>query len=489
MKSQFDVVLAGTGFATSFFLHKFLARQTGKLRVLVLEAGPRLSHAEQTAQGDPGNIWSERRKRAYSLFTNGNPEKDWTFYYGFGGGSNCWFACTPRHLPDDFTMRSTYGIGRDWPFTYNDLENYYGEAEVLMSVSGSDEPGPNPRSTPFPQPPHRYSVLGQLLKDAFPDQVFPQATARARVAVKGQRPGCCANNACHHCPIDAKFTILNGMKSVFADPRVELRFDARVERIEYAGNQATGVVYTSPASGSKDETRVSADLVVLGANAIFNPFIMMRSGIQHEELGRGLVEQVSLPVNVELEGVNNFAGSTIVAGQGYMMYSGEHRRKKAGALMQVNNRVQISTSRGRWISRGTLLFTFEDLRQSQNRVTISEQDPQKPVAAFKDYSSYAHQGMRELEAELGPILGKLPVTKHEIGALRTTESHIMGTTVMGTDPADSILDQDGVHHTIRNLVVLGSGNFPTAPPANPTLTICAHALRSADRLSGRARRS
>ncbi len=486
MKAHYDVVCVGTGFSTSFFLYKFLTRQTGKLRVLVLEAGPRLSHAEQLVQGDPTGISSLRKKRANDLFVNLTPEKEWTFYWGFGGGSNCWFACTPRQLPEDFRMRSTYGVGRDWPFTYDDLETYYGEAERIMSISGSDEPCPSPRSTPYPQPPHRYSVLAKLLKDAFPEHIFPQPTARARLAIRGQRPGCCSNNVCHHCPIDAKFTVLNGMKMVFADPRIEMRFDSRVDRVEYAGNQATGVIYTSKDS-VRTETTVSAVLVVLGANAIFNPFILMRSGIHHPELGRGLVEQVSVPVFIELDGVTNFAGSTIVAGHGYMFYGGEHRRKRAGALMQINNRVQVSASRGEWISRGSLLFSFEDLRQPQNQVSISKEDPQKPVVNFRGRSSYAAQGIRELDTQLGVILGRLPVKKYEIGPTWPTEAHIMGTTVMGVNPGDSVVDQDGIHHGIRNLVVLGSGNFPTAPPANPTLTISAHALRSADRLSRRGR--
>ncbi len=53
---------------------------------------------------------------------------------------------------------------------------------------------------------------------------------------------------------------------------------------------------------------------------------------------------------------------------------------------------------------------------------------------------------------------------------------------MGTDPEDSVVDADLRHHGTRNLVVLGAGVFPTCPAGNPTLTLSALAVRSAERL-------
>jgi choline dehydrogenase-like flavoprotein len=61
----------------------------------------------------------------------------------------------------------------------------------------------------------------------------------------------------------------------------------------------------------------------------------------------------------------------------------------------------------------------------------------------------------------------------------STESHILGTVVMGNDPATSVVDRTLVHHRLRNLVVLGGSAFPTVSPANPTLTISALSLWSA----------
>jgi choline dehydrogenase-like flavoprotein len=61
--------------------------------------------------------------------------------------------------------------------------------------------------------------------------------------------------------------------------------------------------------------------------------------------------------------------------------------------------------------------------------------------------------------------------------------HHMGTTRMSADPRQGVTDRDGRVHGIANLYVAGSSLFPTSGWANPTLTIAALALRSADRLS------
>jgi hypothetical protein len=57
--------------------------------------------------------------------------------------------------------------------------------------------------------------------------------------------------------------------------------------------------------------------VALGANAIFNPHLLLRSGLDGPEVGRGLVEQASVQVEVELNGMDGFGGSTVISAIGY----------------------------------------------------------------------------------------------------------------------------------------------------------------------------
>lgn len=60
--------------------------------------------------------------------------------------------------------------------------------------------------------------------------------------------------------------------------------------------------------------------------------------------------------------------------------------------------------------------------------------------------------------------------------------HQMGTTRMQDDPKRGVVDRDGVVHGVDNLTLAGSSVFPTAGRVNPTWTLVALAVRTADRL-------
>lgn len=60
--------------------------------------------------------------------------------------------------------------------------------------------------------------------------------------------------------------------------------------------------------------------------------------------------------------------------------------------------------------------------------------------------------------------------------------HIMGTTIMGDDPKNSVVNSDCRTHDHPNLYIAGTSVMPSASCMNPTLTGAALSLRLANHL-------
>lgn len=477
---NFDLVVAGSGFASVFFVKKAL--ETGKINsALILERGRFHDwewQASQRLNSLPDDHYAEL------MTTSGRPGKEWVFNVGVGGGSNCWWANPMRFHPDDFRVNTLYGVGADWPIGYDDLERHYSEAEAIMEVSGDDDSAVLfPRSRPYPQRRHRFSRFARLLKDRYPQDFFAMPQARARDATEFRNP-CCSNSVCTQCPMNAKFTIVNDMPAFFQDTRIELRTDSEVVAVLTEGGRATGF-QVKPRDG--DPYEVTGETVVLAANGIFNPFLLKKSGINDGPVGRGLNEQAGVYVTVDLDNVQDGDGSAHVTGVGYTEIHGDFRREASGGFFETQNLPQLRAEKGKWGSRVKMAFLLEDFRDDRNYVDISADDPNKPNAHFEGFSDYTHRGIDRIVERIPKILADLPVEDIEIKTRQGIgHAHIQGTAVMGDDPSTSVVDAGLVHHRLRNLLVLGSSAFPTGGWANPTLTLNALSLRAAEMYYGGA---
>jgi choline dehydrogenase-like flavoprotein len=344
-----------------------------------------------------------------------------------------------------------------------------------------------PRSRPFPLPPHRFSDPDVLLKKHFPEGWYSMATARASAAT-ATRGVCCASGICSLCPVDAKFTIQNGLAHIYQDPRVTLQLRSEVQGIETAAGIAQSVVYAHAGAVRRD----SADLIVLAASALFNPHILLRSGFTHPLIGRRLHEQMPVYATLDLKGVKAYNGSTLLTGLGYLFYEGEHRRDRAACMIETwsspfayRPQDALRLESGRWNERLMVGFLFDDLPSEENRVTVSPRNPSMARVQFGDYSEYAKRAADRIPQMIDKLAEALPIERVFGTSLGTTAAHIQGTVVMGDDPQTSVVDRHLVHHEYRNLLVLGSSAYPTASPAYPTLTVSALSLWAADHALGK----
>ncbi len=466
--SSHDLVVIGSGFGSLFFVEGFL-RKRPDARVLILERGVFHSHSWQIEHGRNSAISPEATYRTPA------GHKTWNFTVGLGGGTNCWYAQTPRFHPTDFRMRSLYGVAQDWPLTYEELDPFYVQAEEKMSVAGSEAMSAVlPRSTPFPLPAHKLTSADEIMRRAQPDMHVPIATARASAAT-GLRGRCCASARCMLCPVNAKFTFENGFTSLSENGNIEIRTGCEVQRLDSANGTVAAAVYIQDGI----EHRATGELFVLGANAIHSPAILLRSGIDHPLTGVGIHEQAGYSVEVMLDGLDNLDGGTITTALNYSLYDGAFRKDHAGALIYFDNRWPHGLRKefGRWRQFAPLVVVVEDLPQDANRVTVDSDG--MPHVSHERISAYAERGIERSWDALSKVLAPLPVEQIEFRGVRPTESHIQGSLRMGQDPQTSVVDSKQIHHQARNLVVVGSSVFPSGSCSNPSLTVAALSLRSA----------
>jgi choline dehydrogenase-like flavoprotein len=474
-EQHYSVAVIGSGFGSLFFIHQLLQRQPDT-RVVMLERGAFRSWDVQAKEGRNSSIPPD------DTFTAAGAKKHWNFTVAYGGGTNCWGGATPRMHPNDFRLKSKYGRGQDWPITYNDLEPYYAMAEAIMDISGPNDLAlVTPRSAPYPQPPHRMSAADRVMKAAQPDLHFAVATARARVA-NSQRAACCASFQCDLCPADAKFTALNGFAHITHHPNVHILCDAEVREIEISGGTSVSAIRYRHEGRDR---RIRCDLCVLGANAIHSPAILLRSGVSHPLLGRGLNEQLSYGVEVFLNGLDNLDGSTKRTGLNYSLYDGSFRAEHGAAYIQFDNQFPygLRPEFGRWSQIVSVKISVEEELRDDNHVAIDKNGD--PVVHFAGRSPYAKLAVQRSLEQLPKVLAPLPVeeivVKESLSVMsRETVSHLQGTLRMGSTNADSVVDHAQVHHDLRNLIVVGTSVMPSCPPVEPSLTAAALSLRAAD---------
>ena len=149
-----DVVIVGAGVAGSLLAKRLTS---WGFRVLVIEAGPATPWSFDGYTRHLETYFAATSKGAESpwppavgapqpasrdivtgdgYFVQNGPVRYGSTYTRAQGGSTLhWLGVSLRMLPEDFVLRSSYGVGRDWPLGYAALEPYYQQAEFEMGVA------------------------------------------------------------------------------------------------------------------------------------------------------------------------------------------------------------------------------------------------------------------------------------------------------------------------------------------------------------------
>ena len=99
-----------------------------------------------------------------------------------GGTTLHWLGTCLRMLPNDFRMKSKYGVGVDWPISYDELRPYYEMAEREIGVSADVEDLHYPNAGPnfFG---HDYVFPMHGIPQSYLDHQFTKAVSGLTIAV------------------------------------------------------------------------------------------------------------------------------------------------------------------------------------------------------------------------------------------------------------------------------------------------------------------
>ncbi len=498
---EVDAIVIGTGAGGG----PLLARLASKgLKVVALEAGkwhdPRNFATDERAQNFL--FWLDER-----LSAGKNPVAFGANNSGIGvGGSTIHYtAYTPRALPEDFQIKRDFGVGFDWPLSYQDLEAYYEEVENFIGVSGpSPYPWGPPRKNPYPLAPLPLNAGAQLMERGCA-QLGIQTSAAPNAALSapyfqngvGWRAACSNRGFCQAgCSTGGKSSVDVTWIPFAVSKGAEIRPESFVTHIETQNGKVVAVVYKD-ADGREHRQKTKA--LFLCAGAIETPRLLLLNNLSNAsgQVGRNFMAHPGMQVWAQFEEQTRpFKGIP-----GGLISHDTHRPKNAdfvgGYLLQSLGVMPVTYSSQ--YARGQQKFG-EELRDH-----LSGYNRTAGINILGDCLPYDHNFL-ELSDELDarglpkPRLhftegdNEAKMAAHAEKLMRAIfaaagakemwsfnrHAHVIGTAMMGDDAATSVVNRFGKSHEIPNLWLCDNSIFPSALDVNPALTIMALALRAAD---------
>ena len=499
MKDNYDAIIIGAGVGGGA-----MANQLGKkgLKILVIERGNRLPPEADT--------WSVKKVFHEQAFTanetwrdrDGQEFRPSTFYY-VGGNSKFFGAATVRFRERDFEeTEHEAGVSPAWPANYQDFAPYYDEAERLMGTHGlaGEDPIEPPRSGPYPHPAIEHEPVMEALAEKLRGQgLHPFHLPQAIDMHKGGtciRCKTCDGFACRlGAKNDAEMRLVN---PALATGNVDLILDTKVLRLlTDASGKKIEAIEIEQAGNIK---KILGGLFISSAGAINSAALLLRSANDKHPKGLGNNESDQLGRNymahnnTAMMAIHPFRKNPVVFQKTLCIndyyFENDIAPYPLGNVQGLGKlQAGMLTARVKWAPEWMMGYfadrsvdwwiMSEDLPDPNNRVML-DQDGTIRLA----YSANNLKSHNQLVAQWGKIMRKIgfPIVITQKMDIKVS-MHQCGTARFGKDPKTSVLDTYSKVWDIDNLYVVDASFLPSSAGFNPSLTIVAQAIRTAEQIA------
>ncbi|WP_262177947.1 GMC family oxidoreductase [Haloarcula laminariae] len=511
--------------------------------VTVLEAGRRFDFEDRQDQmeqsirpGERGDIWEMGGERDdYSNNGNRTYPLNVSRVKGVGGSTLHWQGMVMRMHPADFAGDHD-NDDPAWPISYDDLRPYYAEAERALGVAGvaEDNPFAPARDGPYPMPGFPPSYSDSLFAEACANlgitlHSVPNARNSESYDGRGQ---CVGYGTCQPvCPSGAKYDATVHIEDAEAAGATVID-RVPVQRLETdADDRISAAVYVTP---DGTEHRQEAREFVLAAGGVEIPRLLLLSA--DEDHPDGLANSSGAVGRYFMDHLFAGSGGTLdretrqnhvgfITSESHQFYDdpgGAIQHAGTGETVVAESDdayspikleflnyagpspVEIALNGDDWgdpmldevrdaygnsIAMGGLVGQPP---RWENRVTLDPRvtdDHGNPVPDIRwSWGDRVRRSISRANAIQHAVLDELGAdiawTANVDGGSGPAYHH-MGTTRMGTDPDESVVNPQLRSHDHSNLSIASSSVFVTAGSMNPTLTIAALALKCAAHLGER----
>ena len=484
-----------------------------------------MSYGHWKVEGEPYTIEKETNFR-------------WWRSRMLGGRTNHWGRISLRFGPKDFKSKDYDGLGENWPISYDDIKPYYDKLDKLIGVFGTKENIFNEPDGFFLPPPkprlHELFYIKGARKSGI--TVIPSRLSILTKRINNTRGVCFYCGQCDRsCSAYADFS----SSSCYVIPSlkggmVDLYTNSMVVEVKTDKNgRATGVSYINKENGR--EYSIRGKVVVLAASACSSARILLNSKSKahpdglgnssnligkylHDSTGTGRSVFIPDLINRKIYNEDGVGGMHVYSPwwldnkkldfpRGYHIeISRSFTMPEYGFGYNPNElnrffglkvggygdklREDVKKYYGSTIG---LSGRGEAIPRKDNYCEIDPDTKDKwgiPVLKFRykwsDYEikqvKHMHDTFEELAHNMGGIaLGNKPTKEQNYGISAPGEIiHEVGTTRMGDDPYNSVVNKYERLHDVDNVYVVDGGPFVSQADKNPTWTIMALSWRTSE---------